>query len=78
MEKTQKPFILEIEEAKMELAEAINKAINGHNLPVYIVNMILTNFLNQTEMGARNELNRIKEQMAVASAPQQEDDKGTV
>ena len=58
-----KPLILEIEEAKTEIIQAINNAIQIHRLPCYIVDMILADMSVQVKAGARNELEMAKEQM---------------
>lgn len=61
-----KPLILAIEEAKNEIVQAINNAIQVHNLPCYMVDMILTDMSAQVKTGARNELEMAKEQMKIA------------
>lgn len=59
----QKPLILEIEEAKAELIEAVNKAIQVHKLPCYMVDLILQGIVAQIKEGTRQELEMAKEQM---------------
>lgn len=59
----QKPLILEIEEVKAELVEAVNKAIQVHKLPCYMVDLILQGIVAQVKEGARQELEMAKEQM---------------
>ena len=59
----QRPFILEMDEAKMEIVQVINNAIQVHKLPFYIVDMILSNICSQVKEGAKNELEMAKEQM---------------
>lgn len=59
----QKPLILEIEEAKAELVEAVNKAIQVHKLPCYMVDLILQGIVAQVKEGARQELETAKEQI---------------
>ena len=59
----QKPLILEIEEAKMEIVEVVNKAIQVRKLPCYMVDLILQGIMAQVKDGVRNELEMIKEQM---------------
>lgn len=59
----QKPLILEIEESKTEIIQAINNAIHIHKLPCYIVDMILTELRAQVKEGSRNELEMAKEQV---------------
>ena len=38
-----KPFILEIDEARTEMVASINDIIQKHNLPFYMVEMIMSN-----------------------------------
>lgn len=59
----QKPLILKIEEAKTELVEIVNKAIQVHKLPCYMVDLILQGIVAQVKEGARQELEIAKEQM---------------
>lgn len=59
----QKPLILEIEEAKAELVQAVNNAIQVHKLPCYMVDLILQGIVAQVKEGARQELEMAKEQM---------------
>ena len=59
----QKPIILTIDEAKTDIIQAINRALQIHRLPCYIVDMILTDMRAQLKEGARNELEAAKEQM---------------
>lgn len=66
--KIQKPLILEIEEAKTELVEAVNKAIQVHKLPCYIVDLILQGIVAQVKEGAKQELEMAKEQMKTKEA----------
>lgn len=59
----QKPLILEIEEVKAELVQAVNNAIQVHKLPCYMVDLILQGIVAQVKEGARQELEMAKEQM---------------
>lgn len=63
MEEKQKPFILEVEEAKLEIIQVINNAIQVHNLPCYLVDMILSDISAQIKEGAKNELAMAKKQV---------------
>ena len=54
--KIQKSFILEIDEAKMEIIQVINNAIQVHKLPCYCVDMILSEICSQIKEGAKQEL----------------------
>ena len=66
----QKPFILEMDEAKIEIIQAINRAIQVHKLPFYMIDMILSSVSSQIKEGARNELEVAKQQMV----PQNEEE----
>jgi len=56
-----RPLILEIDDAKAEIAQSVNNALK-RGLPCYIVADILENILGQVRGGARNELAAAKEQ----------------
>ena len=59
----QKPFAVELNEAKNEIIQAVNNAMHVHNMPCTIIEMILSDIYNQIKEGARNELTIAKEQM---------------
>jgi hypothetical protein len=61
----QKPLILEIDEAKTEIIQAINGAMQVHKLPCYIVDMILSDIYAQIKEGVKNELAMAREQVRV-------------
>lgn len=61
--KIQKPLILEIEEVKAELVQAVNNAIQVHKLPCYMVDLILQGIVAQVKEGTRQELEMAKEQI---------------
>ena len=61
--KIQKPLILEMDEAKLEIIQVINNAIQVHGLPCYIVDMILSEIGAQIKEGAKNELAMAKVQV---------------
>ena len=61
--KIQKSFILEIDEAKLEMIQVINNAIQVHKLPCYIVDMILSEIGTQIKEGAKNELAMARQQL---------------
>jgi hypothetical protein len=61
--KQQKPFILEIDEAKSEIIQVINNAIQVHKLPCCILDMILSEIGTQIKEGAKNELAMARAQM---------------
>ena len=62
-EKVKRPFILEMDEAKREIVQSINNAINVHGLPLYIVDMILSELCAQVKDGAKQELAMAKQQV---------------
>ena len=59
----QKPIILAIDDAKKELVQAINNAIQVHQLPFYILDMILSDVGAQIKTYANNEIKMAQEQM---------------
>ena len=61
--KIQKPLILEMDEAKLEIIQVINNAIQVHKLPCYMVDMILSEIGAQIKEGAKQELAMAKQQM---------------
>ena len=58
-----KPLILEIEEARIEIVASVNNALQNHGLPCYLIEPILSELLTQIREGARNELDAAKSQM---------------
>lgn len=61
--KIQKPFILEMDEAKLEIIQVINNAIQVRKLPFYLLDMILSEIGAQIKEGAKNELAMVKAQV---------------
>ena len=61
--KIQKPFILEMDEAKAEIIQVINNAIQVRKLPCYILDTILTEIGVQIKEGAKQELAMARQQM---------------
>lgn len=61
--KIQKSIILEMDEAKLEIIQVINNAIQVHNLPCYIVDMILSDIVAQIKAGAKQELTMARQQV---------------
>lgn len=59
----QKPLILEMDEAKIEIIQVINKAIQVHKLPCYVLDMILSEVGAQIKEGAKQELNMARQQV---------------
>lgn len=62
-EKVKRPFILEMDEAKREIVQSINNAINVHGLPLYIVEMMLSEMYIQVKDGAKQELAMARQQV---------------
>ena len=63
MEEKQKPFILEMDEAKQEMIQVINNAIQVRKLPCYILDAILSEISIQIKEGAKQELAMARQQM---------------
>ena len=61
-EMKQKSFILEMEEAKLEMIQVINNAIQVRQLPCYLIDMILSELGAQIKEGAKNEIAMAKQQ----------------
>ena len=61
--KIQKPLILEMDEAKLEIIKVINSAIQERKLSCYMVDMILSDIYAQIKEGAKQELAMAKQQM---------------
>lgn len=59
----QKPLILEIDEAKSEMIQCVNNIIQVHKLPMYVIDMILSDIGSQIKNAAKDELNMAREQM---------------
>ena len=61
--KIQKPFILEIDEAKAEIIQVVNNAIQVRKLPCYMLDMVLSEICVQIKEGAKQELAMARQQM---------------
>lgn len=59
--KQNKPMIVEIDEAKAELAQCINHIIKDRKVPCYFLEPYLTDMLAQIKMIAKQELAMAKE-----------------
>ena len=55
MEEKQKPFILEMEEAKLEMIQVINNAIQVRKLPCYLIDTFLSEISSQIKEAAKQE-----------------------
>lgn len=55
-----KPLFLRMDEAKVELAEAINRQRNEKGIPFYLLEMILKDLYKQVVDGKNNEVNALR------------------
>jgi hypothetical protein len=62
-ENKQKPFILEMEEAKLEMIQVINNAIQVRKIPCYLLLSIIENIYRDVQNGAQHEIEIAKQQM---------------
>lgn len=69
----QKPFILEMEEAKLEIVQAINNAIQEHKMPCYIIDIMLSEVVAQIKEGAKNELAMARQQVEEQQSSNEEE-----
>ena len=68
----QKPFILEMDEAKLEIIQVINRAIQVHKLPFYMVDMILSGITAQIKDSVKQELEIAKQQVQAQQNTEEE------
>ena len=71
MEENKKPFLLELDEAKNEIIQVVNKALHTHNLSCYLVDLILSEIGSQVKEGAKQEILMAKVQMQSTEQPQE-------
>ena len=57
-----KPLFLRIEEAKVELASAINRQRNVNGIPFYILEMILKDLYGQVVDGKNAEVDAVRKE----------------
>ena len=62
-ETVQRPFLVELDEAKMEIIQSINNAIQVHKVPLYILDMVLSEIGSQIKEGAKQELAMARQQV---------------
>lgn len=72
MDKKRKPFILEMEEAKLEMVQVINNAIQVRKIPCYIIDTLLAEIVAQVKEGAKNELAAARQQVEEQSSNDEE------
>ena len=63
-----KPFIIEIEEAKTELVQCFNSILQKHGLNCYIMEPYFSELYTQVQSTARHELQQAKAEMEAAKA----------
>jgi hypothetical protein len=63
MEENKKPLILEMDEAKLEIIQVINNAIQGRKLPCYLLLPIIEGIYRDVQAGAQNELAIARQQV---------------
>lgn len=51
-----RPLILELNEAKVDIARMVNRALRDRGIPCYLMEPIISEVLAQVREGARNEL----------------------
>ena len=69
-----KPLIIEIEEAKEELVQCINHIIKDRGIPCYFVESMLDGIFQQVKIGAKNELALAKKQVNTEASQHKEGD----
>lgn len=72
--KITKPLALEIDEAARELNAAVNQISQNHNLPCYLLEMIVAEVLSKLQNGKRIEVEnaRITYEMQLKEADENE------
>lgn len=65
---TNKPLILEMDEAEIELTKDVNEVIRKHGLPCYLMVPMVSKILSQLQAGAKAELDAAKAQLDAAKA----------
>ncbi len=61
-----KPLIIEIEEAKIELTQCVNEILQKHGLNCYLIEPSFAELYAQVRATAQNELAQAKAQMEAA------------
>ena len=62
--KTSKPLIVEIDEAKSELSQCVNRLIKEKGVPYYFLESIISEIFEQVKICAKNELMLAKNQVS--------------
>ena len=58
----EKPIILELDEAKRELAQCVNDILSRHNLNCYLIEPMFAEMHSQIKMSAQQELAQARAQ----------------
>ena len=61
--KMQKPFVVAMDDAKLEIVQSVSNAIQVHGLPISVVEMIVADVYAQVRDASRQELAMAKEHM---------------
>lgn len=72
-----KPLFLRIEEAKVELASAINRQRSENSIPFYILEMILKDLYGQVVNGKNAELEAVRKEYEAMKERANDDGLGT-
>ena len=64
----QKPIILEMDEAKRELAQCVNDILQRHRLNCYLIEPMVAELHSQIKASAQQELAQARAQMGAANA----------
>ena len=64
MEKKQRPFILEMDDAKQELVQCVNNILTGHQLSCYLIEPMFAELYEQIKATAQRELAQARAQEA--------------
>ena len=70
-----RPLVLEMRDAKAEIVNSVNAAIQKRGLPCYILRGILEEILTSVKEIEKNEIAAAEQQYAEAVKEQQEDEK---
>ena len=61
-ETSNRPFILNMEDAKKEIIQSVNNAVRVYGLPFYLVDLILADVYAQVREGVNREMEAAKAQ----------------
>jgi hypothetical protein len=69
-----RPLILRMEEAKVELAECVNEIMRRHELNCYLIEPMFADLYMQVKSAAQNELAQARQIEAVRTAQTEQND----